>query len=589
MTATRNPVGGRLVAMAVAAALSLGPGCSRGTSPGIAGSRDSTHAERNDSVASSNHRRTQIQLADWTDRSGIDFVHVDGNCGRHYIMETVSCGLATFDYDGDGLIDIYFCNGASLPGCDPASKARHALYRNLGNLVFREVTDEAGLGCTAFGLGVTIGDYDNDGHPDIYLSNFGPNVLYRNNGDGTFATVTTEDTGRSGRVGAGTCFLDMDGDGDLDLFAANYVQFSTAVHHAPEHRGRSVYPGPLDYPAATNTLLRNQGDGRFTDVSADSGISAKPGTGMGVVAGDFDADGHADICVANDEMANFLYRGNGRGSFEETGILSGVAYDGLGMARGSMGVDCGDYDNDGWLDLYVTAYEHERATLYRNMGNGFFHDVTQLTGAGDGTSNNVTWGCCFGDLDHDGDRDLFIASGHLDDRNDNKVYRAANLVLENKLAETGTARFENVSSICGDGPRVIGSSRGAAMDDLDNDGDLDIVVLNSRERPTVIANQLQQRGSTRHWLQLRLCSVTANRDGVGARVRLTAGDLVLVDTVHSGRGYQSHFGSRLHFGLGGRTRVDRIEICWSGGGTEILRNVAVDQLLTIRETDAPPP
>jgi hypothetical protein len=501
-------------------------------------------------------------------------------------METVSCGLALFDYDGDGLIDVYFCNGAPLPGTRVPSPPRHALYKNLGGLRFRNVSEAAGINCTAFGLGVAIGDYDNDGHPDIYLSNYGPNVLYRNNGDGTFTDVTRAAGVDGGdRVGAGACFLDMDGDGDLDLFAANYVRFSLEIHRTPRALGRVVYPGPLDYPPETNLLFRNDGAGRWTDVSEPSGVAAKGGTGMGMVCGDFDGDGDTDIYVANDEMANFLYQNDGHGSFREVGVFSGAAYDGTGLSHGSMGADCADFDNDGHLDLFVTAYQHEMATLYRNTGEGIFEDVTRVTGAGQGTTIHVTWGCSLADLDNDGDRDLFVACGHLDDRDENTVYRAPNLVLKNLWAEKGEARFVDVSQRCGDGPKVRLSSRGAAVDDLDNDGDLDIVVLNSRQRATLIKNLLQERGCPNHWLQIQVRGVHANRDGVGTRVSLVAGDLTLVDEVHSGRGYQSHWGSRLHFGLGPRDRVDRVEVRWIGGGVTVLENVAVDRLLTITESE----
>jgi hypothetical protein len=375
----------------------------------------------------------------------------------------------------------------------------------------------------------------------------------------------------------------MDADGDLDLFAANYVQFSPEVHQAPQLKGRSTYPGPLDYPAETNILFRNAGDGQWVDVSQSSGVAAKAGTGMGTIAGDFDDDGDCDIFVANDEMANFLYANDGSGNFEETAIYSAVAYDVLGAARGSMGVDAADYDNDGRIDLYVTAFINEQATLYRNLGQGLFNDVTPLTGAGDGTARNVTWGCSFGDLDNDGDQDLFIACGHLDDQHDRAAYFAPDLVLKNLLIESGKSRFINISDHCGDGPRVALSSRGSAVEDLDNDGDLDAVVLNSQGRATLLKNRLTDRANGQHWLEIQVRGVTNNRDGVGARIRVTAGELKLVKEVHAGRGYQSHWGSRVHFGLGPHQRVDRIEVRWLGGKTDVRDNVRADQIVTVIE------
>jgi hypothetical protein len=508
-------------------------------------------------------------------------VHTDGSAGKRYIVETVSAGLALFDYDGDGDVDIYFLNGAPLKGTKVDVPPRNALYRNDGAWKFTDVTRQAGVGDTGYGLGVAVGDYDNDGDPDLYLNNYGPNVLYRNNGDGTFSDVTKQAGVANGhRVGAGANFLDIDKDGDLDLFVSNYVQFSYENHRGVRFNGYPAYVGPLDYPLAPNTLYANNGDGTFTDVSGESGIGAHRGAGMGTVCCDYDNDGDTDLFVGNDMTANFLFMNRGAGKFEEVGVGAGVAYDFAGKEQGTMGVDCGDYNNDGLLDFYTTSYQGQLALLYKNLGDGSFEDVTRLTGAGEGTLPYVTWGCGLVDFDSDGDRDIFVACGHLQDNVelfDNATsYHARNILLMN----TGDGKFVNVSDQCGDGLAVKLSSRGAAFDDLDNDGDVDVVILNSRREPTILRND-SPRGN--HWLQVRLRGTKTNRDGVGARVKVTAGDLTQIDEVHSGRGYQSHYGTRLYFGLGKRDRVDRIEVRWIGGGVDVLENAVVDRLVTVVE------
>jgi len=523
----------------------------------------------------------QILLRDVTDQTGITFKHTDGGCGRRYIMETVSAGLALFDYDRDGDVDIYFLNGAPLLGTKVDVPPRNALYRNDGGWKFTDVTDEAGVGDVGYGLGVAVGDYDNDGDLDLYLNNYGANVLYRNNGDATFTDVTKKAGVVNGfKVGAGTCFLDMDKDGDLDLYVSNYLKFSYEKHVTCTTSGVPVYANPRHYPAAADTVFRNNGDGTFTDVSVESGVGLYPGWGMGIVCGDYDNDGDTDVFIGNDVAENFLFQNDGTGKFEEMGLMTGAAYDLHGDEQGSMGVGCGDYDNDGWLDFFVTSYQSQLATLYKNLGDGAFQDVTLMTGAGAGTLPNVTWGNSFVDFDNDGDRDIFIACGHLQDNvelfDDTSTYLVRNILLMN----TGDGKFADVSDESGDGLLVKLSSRGAGFDDLDNDGDMDVVILNSREKPTVLRNDTS---NANHWIQVRLRGVKTNRDAVGAHVKVVSGDLSLIDEVHSGRGYQSHYGMRLHFGLGKRDRVDRIEVHWIGGGVDILEDLAVDRLLTITE------
>ena len=499
----------------------------------------------------------------------------------------MASGLATFDYDNDGLTDIYFLNGRPLSGTKTAVQAKNHLYRNLGGMRFKDVTDQAGVGGgTAYGLGVCVADYDNDGYQDLYLSNYGKNILYHNNGNGTFTDVTQKaGVARGRKVGAGACFLDYDNDGHLDLFTADYVQFSEDKPVVITRNGQRVYPGTKDYLPETFHLFHNSGKGKFTDVSADSRISARPGTGMGAISADFDNDGYPDIFVANDGLPSVLFRNDRGRTMTDVAIRSGVAFDPNGIARGNMGVDCADYNNSGWLSLYLTAYQQEGGALLQNLGRSGFDNVTLASGAGSGTLPNVTWGCGFADFDNDGHRDLFIVCGHFDENvelyDDTTSFRCHNVVLRNM----GNGKFVNVTDQCGDVARLKMSGRGVALDDLDNDGRIDVVILNWNDKPTILRNESV---TGNHWIQIRLRGVKTNRDGVGARVNVVAGDLKQMDEVHSGRGYQSHWGSRLHFGLAKNKRVERIEVHWPRSGlVDILEDVPADQLLTIVEGGAP--
>jgi enediyne biosynthesis protein E4 len=521
-----------------------------------------------------------IVLHDVSKESGITFVHTDGSSGQRHIVESVTSGLALFDFDRDGDVDIYFLTGAPLKGVKADVTPQNRLYRNDGNWTFTDVTEQAGVGNTGFGLGVTAGDYDNDGKLDLYVNNYGPNCLYRNNGDGTFADVTSRAGVANGnKVGAAVFFLDMDKDGDLDLFVANYLDFTYENHLLRFSKGIPKYAGPMDFPPMPNSLFRNNGDGSFTDVSSASGVTEHRGWGMGGVCADYDNDGDTDIYLANDVYANFLFQNDGTGRFTEIGLMTGLAYDLHGEDQGSMGIDCADYDNDGRLDFYQTSYAKELCALYRNLDGRVFEDVTMVTGAGTGTLPYVTWGTGLIDFDNDGDRDIFVATGHLQDnieRYDNTTTSSTpNLLLMNS-----GGKFMDVSAQSGNGMKVRQRSRGAAFDDLDNDGDVDVVILNARQAPTLLRNDSP---TDRHWIQIQLRGTKTNRDGVGARVSVISGDLTLIDEVHSGRGYQSHYGMRLHFGLGKRNLVDRIEIRWIGGGLNVFERIAADQLIELSE------
>ncbi len=471
----------------------------------------------------------QIQLTDVSQQVNLDFVHTDGGTGDRYIIESVVAGLALLDYDNDGLTDIYFLNGAPRDLPDGEQPPRNALYRNHGDWTFTNVTAQAGVGDSGYGLGVVAGDFDNDGDQDLYLNNFGPNVLYHNNGDGTFTDITLQAGVANGRlVGAGAALLDIEGDGDLDLYVANYVDFDYDNHIVRMIGQYQFHPGPADYRPVPDTLFRNEGDGTFTDISAESGIGAVRGTGMGLVCLDYDQDGDTDVFVCNDHLPNFLFQNDGRGHFQEVGLLAGVAFDAFGRQNGSMGVDCGDYDNDGQLDLFMTDYSSELPVLYHNLGAGLFEDNSLAAGIANSTFPHVTWGTGLVDFDNDGDRDLFVACGHFMDNirfiDDRTTVRVRNVVLEN----TG-GRFRDVSGHCGSGLQSAEASKGAAFDDLDNDGDVDVVILNANSRPTLLRND--SRGN---WLDLQLIGTHGTRDGAGALVSVTAEGRRQVAEVHLG-------------------------------------------------------
>jgi len=521
-----------------------------------------------------------IQLVDGTAQAGITFRHTMGGSGRQYTPEFMVGGLATFDYDGDDLLDIFLLNGAALPGTTLDVPPRDALYRNNGDGTFSDVTEQAGVGDLGHGLGVTAADYDNDGDQDLYLSHFGENVFYCNNGDGTFTDISEGAGVRRGpKFGAGVAFLDLEQDGDLDLYVGNYIDFSYERHAELAPLAYPFPPGPQDFLPVPDNVFRNNGDGTFTDVSVACGVAAVAGPSMGLVSGDFDEDGDADVFVCNDAAANFLFVNDGRGHFQEQAAPAGVAFDLLGNANGSMGVDCADYDNDGLLDLFLTNYTAELPVLYRNLGGGLFEDATRPAQAGIKAFPHVNWGTGLVDFDNDADRDLFLANGHflvdLQKTDQRTAYRVANMLLMNEQH-----RFVDVSDRSGSGLAIVESSRGAAFDDLDNDGDVDAVVLNVGTLPTLLRNE---SATHLHWLQMRLCGVRANRNGVGARVRVVTGSTVQTTEVHSGRGYQSHFGTRVHFGLGPAAQAEQIEVRWPGGRRELFRRVAADQLVILRE------
>ncbi len=520
--------------------------------------------------------QSAMHFVDQTADSGIDFQHVDGGSGARYIVEYISAGVAALDFDGDGLTDLYFLNGGALPGSHHNPTPTNRLYKNLGGFRFQDVTSQAGVGDDGHGLGVAAADVDGDGDQDLFVNNFGPNVLYLNQGDGTFAVSPDNDKLKCAeRVGAGVSFLDIDADGVVDLFVANYVDFSFESPVTRQFRGHSIYPSPQDFAPVADRLFHGQGDGNFKDISQSSGLSDVAGTGMGCLVTDFDKDGDSDIFVCNDVMANFLLENDGSGNFAEIGLLSGAAFDFAGVPQGSMGVAGGDVDLDGHVDLLVTSYQEEAAVLYRNSGAGYFEDLTVKAGELRHTVPDVTWGVGLCDFDLDGDLDAFMASGHLMDNvsqtDDTQTYAARNFVFEND----GQGSFTNVTDQAGPGLDSIAVSRGTVQTDLDNDGDIDVVVLNSNASPRLLENRTQ---ANHHWLQLELHGTSATRDGLGAAVTVVAGDFHLVQEVYSGSGYQSHSGRRLCFGLGDETGSVTVDVRWLDAPAERFENLPVDQL-----------
>lgn len=521
----------------------------------------------------------QIKLTDVSASAGIDFVHTDGSYGQYYFLESMTSGVAVLDYNGDGYQDIYFLNGNPFGRPRKKSKlARNALFRNNGDWTFSDVTLAAGVGHRGFGLGVAAADLDNDGAVDLYVNNFGRNLLYHNNGDGTFEDVSAAAQVAGDRwTGGGVSYLDFDNDGDLDLFVANYIQFKPSKHCLHMHKGLPAYPSPLSFDPEPDALFENTGDGSFRDVSLESGIARFAGRSMGCVAFDYDSDGDADIVVANDSQANFLYENDGTGIFDEVGLLAGVAYDFRGNSQASMGIDVGDFNRDGIYDLFMTSLNNEYATYYRGLGGGLFEDATRRCKAGAATFAHVTWGVLAVDLELDGDQDLLVAAGHLDDRfterggnSDATGFKVSNIVLEN----TGRGHFRNAGSSWGSGAGSVFSSRGLAGADFDNDGDTDFVILNSRARPTLLRNDSHR--DQREGLTLDLVGRGCNRSAIAAKVQIieapaadSANPEVPAqnDILVSGSSYQSDSSKSLQFGVArGNSRI-LANITWPGDVT----------------------
>jgi hypothetical protein len=497
-----------------------------------------------------------------------------GGRTKDHLLESGGSGIALLDYDSDGFLDIYAVSAFELDERRQRVPHRNALYRNLGNWTFKSVGREAGVDAAAWGNGVCAGDVDGDGRLDLYVTNFGPNFLFRGRADGTFTDIAAAAGVQAGGWSTGCAFFDGNGDGHLDLYVARYATVTwddvvRAQRTMTWRGGPKVMVGPVGLPGAADLYYENRGDGTFAEVTEARGLKdAAPAWGFGVVATDYDGDGWTDLYVANDSNPNFLYRNRGDGTFESVGLLSGVALSAEGRVQAGMGVDAGDYDGDGWMDLVVTNFAHDSNTLHRSLGNGAFADMTQAAGLAAPTFERMGWGTAFFDADLDGRLDLFFANGHIYPQVDDFPALKETFRQKSQLFLGDGRAFRDVSDSAGSGLQVQKSSRGLAVGDLDNDGDLDLVLSAMDDVPTVLENR-QRTG--RHWVGLQLKKMGTNPFAIGARVTVDAAGRRQVREIKSGGGYLSQSDLRAHFGLGTyagpvsvEVRLNQSRWRWSG-------------------------
>jgi len=514
--------------------------------------------------------------------AGVAFDHVNGASADKHLVETMGSGGLFFDYNDDGWIDIFLVDGGSLADSRKAPRARHRLYRNRGNGTFEDVTAQSGIVHSAYGMGACAGDYDNDGRVDLYITNLGPNLLYRNNGDGTFSN-RTQTAGVGLSLWSTSCaFSDLDRDGDLDLIVTNYVDAGPGNNKFCGDPSRQIraYCHPLNFKPLPTVIYRNNGDGTFTDASARMGVANHLGNGLGVVVGDYNDDGWPDVFVANDSVPNYLFQNDGHGTFREVALAAGVAVAGDGKARAGMGTDFGDYDGDGLLDLVVTNHEFETNSLFRNLGRSLFADATAESGIGPPSLPLVGFGVVFLDFDNDAKLDLAIVNGHVIDNaaafHTGSRYAQRRMLFRN----VGGRRFAEVSRLSGPAFAVDRVGRGLMAGDIDNDGDLDLLVTNNGQP----AELLRNRGGNRMGaLLVRLVGRQSNRNGIGARVRLTTGSATQMQEVKAGSSYLGQNDVRVHFGLAQAVQAERLEIRWPSGKTDEVRNVPANSIVTVVE------
>ena len=533
-------------------------------------------------------------FVDVTEEAGIGFKHNNGKTAHKHIIETMGSGVVFFDYDADGNIDLYFVNSGTVPvdgvSIDTIKKTgSNVLYHNEGNGSFTDVTEKAGVGDIGFGMAASAGDIDNDGDADLYICNFEQDSLYKNNGDGTFTNIT-EAAGIDNKLWSiASIFLDYDLDGDLDIFVVNYVIYKTSMP-ITRYKGIIGYGHPRSYEGTADVLYRNNGDGTFTDVAETAGLASKiegptEGRGMAAVALDYNNDLYPDIYVANDTNRNFLYHNNGDGTFTDESLFLGVGYDENGVAEGSMGVDYGDYNGDGLFDIIIA--NSEKTTLYKlqKLGEeGFlFTETSAESGLQQPTLPYVGFSPLFIDYDNDGYLDVFCANGHPQDeiealRLHNETYPQRDQLFHND----GNGTYVEVSQTSGKyfSEKFVG--RGAAYADYDNDGDIDIVILNSNQRAVLLRNE---GGNRKNWLSIKLVGTRSNRDGIGTKVKIVSDGITQIAEVKSGSSYASGSDKRLWFGLDKNEKIDRIEVIWQSGLLQNLGNIDVNQIVTITEPE----
>lgn len=506
---------------------------------------------------------------------GINFVRTIGDEHLSNLVESDGGGAAFLDYDQDGLLDLYVTNGnyneilSKNQETPDKKESENKLYRNKGNGTFEDVTRKTKTGDRGYGMGVTVGDFDNNGYPDIYISNFGPNVLLKNNGNGSFTDVTNKAGVAGDDCSVGATWLDYDKDGYLDLYVGNYITFDPQYnyYYAPDG-----FPGPMAYDGTPDVLYHNNGDGTFTDVTKEMNVYNKDGRAMGVGAADYDNDGWVDIFVSNDHMVNYLYHNNQGKVFEDRGTSSGVAFNQVGEATISMSVAFGDYNNDGLMDLFVS--DNAYCSLHTNEGNGVFSEMSYKAGIAAACGQFVGWSSAFFDYDNDGDLDLFKVNGEL-----KHLYGQEDQLFENE----GNGKFKDVSVQRGNYFQEEHVGRGAAFADYDNDGDIDAFIVNLEEKAILLRNN---KGNNNHWISLNLIGEESNRDAIGTRITISAGGKKQYTQKVSASGYLSQNDPRIHFGLGNETKVDTIEIVWPTGKIQKLTNIDAGQVLTIKESES---